>query len=75
MKAVSVDDLIWFGRNLDHKGVRYFDYSASGFEFCFTGKKAIADILTDSDKWKKNNQAVIGVFVKEIKNGNIIHFG
>lgn len=69
MKAVSVDDLIWFGRNLDHKGVRYFDYSASGFEFCFTGKKAIADILSDSDKWKKNNQAVIGVFVKEIKNG------
>lgn len=70
MKAVSVDDLIWFGRNLDHKGVRYFDYSASGFEFCFTGKKAIADILTDSDKWKKNNQAVIGVFVKEIKSEN-----
>ena len=69
MKSVSINDLIWFGRNLDHKSVRYFDYSASGFEFCFTGKKAIADILSDSDKWKKNNQAVIGVFVKEIKNG------
>ena len=53
MKAVSINDLIWFGRNLDHKGVRYFDYSASGFEFCFTGKKVIADILSDSDKWKK----------------------
>ena len=31
--TVKKEDLIWYGRNLDHDGIRYFDYSASGF--CF----------------------------------------
>ena len=30
---VKIDDLLWFGRNLDNEGIRYFDYSATGF--CF----------------------------------------
>lgn len=68
MKSISIKDLIWFGRNLDYKGVRYFDYSASAFEFCFTGKKASAVFLSDPSKWSKANQAVLGVFVKEIKD-------
>ena len=30
---VNANDLIWYGRNLNHNGIRYFDYSCSGF--CF----------------------------------------
>jgi len=62
---VNFNDLIWFGRNLDNDGIRYFDYSASGFAFVFKGKKATATILSDSDKWNSENKGVIGVYVTE----------
>ena len=39
---LSFDNLNWTGRYLDHDGIRYFDYSASGFCFVMTGKKAEA---------------------------------
>lgn len=64
----SFDKLKWYGRYLDNNQIRYFDYSASGFEFCFTGKKAAATILSDPEAWNDANKGVIGVFVKEIKD-------
>ena len=44
MTDISIDSLNWFGRNLDFENVRYFNYSASGFEFAFSGTKAICKI-------------------------------
>ena len=43
----SFNSLKWYGRTLDKDKIRYFDYSASGFEFCFTGTKALADFVSD----------------------------
>ena len=65
---ININDLKWYGRNFDHEGVRYFNYSCSGFEFCFTGKKAVATILSDPNKQKKTERGVIGIYVTEIKN-------
>ena len=62
---LSFDKLIWSGRYLDNDGVRYFDYSASGFCFVMTGKKAEAVFMSDSDKWSEENKAVLGIFVTE----------
>ena len=62
---LSFDDLIWSGRYLDHDGIRYFDYSASGFCFVMKGKKAEATFVTDADKWVEENKAVLGVFITE----------
>ena len=62
---LSFDDLIWSGRYLDHDGVRYFDYSASGFCFVFTGKRAEATFVSDPEKWSEENKAVLGIFVTE----------
>ena len=62
---LSFDKLIWSGRYLDHNGIRYFDYSASGFCFVMTGKKAEATFVTDADKWVEENKAVLGVFITE----------
>lgn len=59
-------DLKWYGRYLDHKDIRYFDYSASGFEFCFTGKRAECTILSDPSSWNETNKGVLGIFVTEI---------
>lgn len=56
-------NLTWHGRTLEHNGIRYFDYSATGFSFIFTGKKATATIVSDSSKHGENNKAVIGVFI------------
>ena len=63
---VNIKDLKWYGRNFDYKGVRYFDYSCSGFEFCFTGKKAVATILSDPNRQKKSERGIIGVYVTEV---------
>ncbi len=63
---INFNDLKWYGRNFDHEGVRYFNYSCSGFEFCFTGKKAVATILSDPNKQKKTERGVIGIYVTEI---------
>ena len=62
---LSFDKLIWSGRYLDNDGVRYFDYSASGFCFVMTGKKAEAIFVSDPDKWSEENKAVLGIFVTE----------
>ncbi len=56
-------NLTWHGRTLEHNGIYYFDYSASGFSFIFTGKKAVATIVSDPSKHAENNKAVIGVFI------------
>ena len=63
--TLSFDKLIWSGRYLDHNGVRYFDYSASGFCFVMTGKKAEAVFMSDPEKWSEENKAVLGIFVTE----------
>lgn len=62
---LSFDNLIWKGRYLDHDGVRYFDYSASGFCFVLKGKKAEATILSDPEAWSEENKGVLGIFVTE----------
>lgn len=65
---IKLNSLKWYGRNFEHQGVRYFNYSLSGFEFCMTGKKATATILSDPNKQKKSERGFIGVYVTEIKN-------
>ena len=62
---INKDDIIWSGRFLDHEGVRYFDYSASGFCFVMKGKHAETVILSDPDSWDAANKAVLGIFVTE----------
>lgn len=62
---VSFNDVSWYGRNLDNDGIRYFDYSSSGFCFILTGTKAEAVIISDSDSWEEKNKGVIGVYVTE----------
>ena len=62
---LSSDKLIWSGRYLDHEGIRYFDYSASGFCFVMKGKKAEATFVSDPEKWSEENKAVLGIFVTE----------
>ena len=64
---INLTKLKWYGRNFDYEGVRYFNYSCSGFEFCMTGKKAVATILSDPNKQKKTERGVIGIYVTEIK--------
>ena len=63
---INLTKLKWYGRNFEHEGVRYFNYSCSGFEFCMTGKKAVATILSDPNKQKKTERGVIGIYVTEI---------
>ena len=67
---INFNSLKWYGRNFDYNGVRYFNYSCSGFEFCMTGKKAVATILSDPQKQKKSERGVIGIYVTEIKNAS-----
>lgn len=55
--------LTWNGRTLDHNNIRYFDYSASGFSFTMTGKKAVATIISDADKWEEIWRGVLGVIL------------
>lgn len=59
---LTPDSLIWTGRFLDDDGTRYFDYSASGFEFSFAGTKADAIILSDPGNHAETNHGVIAVF-------------
>ena len=65
MKKIKKEELIWSGRFLDHEGIRYFDYSASGFCFVMKGKRAEALILSDPEKWDEANKGVLGIFVTE----------
>ncbi len=59
----SFENLTWYGRTLDHENIRYFDYSASGFSFIFTGKKVVATFISDSKNFDDNTKAVLGVFI------------
>ncbi len=68
---LSFDKLQWSGRWLEHQGIRYFDYSASGFCFVMKGKKAQATFVTDAEKWVEENKAVLGVFITEGDNTSI----
>ena len=65
---IKLTDLKWYGRNFDYQGVRYFNYSCSGFEFCMTGKKAVATILSDPNKQKKSERGFIGVYITELSS-------
>ena len=65
MKTIEKNELIWSGRYLDHDGIRYFDYSASGFCFVMKGRRAEAVIVSDPDSWNEANKAVLGVFVTD----------
>ncbi|MCR5286167.1 MAG: hypothetical protein K6D95_11290 [Treponema sp.] len=65
---ISLEQLKWYGRTLDIDGCRYFDYSASGFEFCFTGKKASCTIYSDSPYYDENTKAVVGLYVTELSS-------
>lgn len=64
--TITKEQLKWYGRYLDVNNIRYFNYSNAGFEFCFTGKKAILNLVSDSDDWQEENQAVLALYVKEI---------
>ncbi|MCR4579307.1 MAG: hypothetical protein K5681_03050 [Treponema sp.] len=66
--TIKTNELKWYGRYTDIEGIRYFDYSASGFEFCMTGKKAIANILSDPELFDDNTKGVIGVYVSELSS-------
>lgn len=65
---LTKEDLKWYGRYFDNDGIRYFDFSCSGFEFCFTGKKAVCTILSDAESWGETNKGIIGVYISEIKS-------
>lgn len=65
MTKINFNELSWSGRYLDHEGVRYFDYSASGFCFVMKGRSAEAVILSDADSWNEANKGVLGVFITE----------
>lgn len=56
-------NLTWHGRTLEHNGIHYFDYSATGFSFIFTGKKASATFVSDPASHGENNKAILGVFI------------
>lgn len=65
MKSIEKESLIWSGRYLDYEGVRYFDYSASGFCFVMKGTRAETVILSNPDAWDAPNKGVLGIFVTE----------
>lgn len=58
---LSFEKLDWTGRFLDIDGVRYFDYSASSFEFSFCGTSASC-LLLSNPKEHGDNVAVVAVF-------------
>jgi len=62
---INADDLVWYGRNFDNGGVRYFSFSSSGFCFVMTGKKAVATIVSDPENCEAHTKGVIGVFVSD----------
>lgn len=64
----SEKNIEWYGRTQLVDGIKYFDWSASGFAFCLTGKKAEAVIVSDSDKWEDNNKSVLGIYIKELSS-------
>ena len=65
---LTINDLTWFGRTLDHNGIRYFDFSASGFEFSFYGTKAECKIISDSHLLGDEAKGVLGVYVSTLED-------
>lgn len=63
---ITNDSLTWYGRNFDSNNVRYFDYSTSGFDFCFTGKKAEITIKSDAPSWDDTTKGVLGVYITKV---------
>ncbi len=63
---ISKEQLLWKGRCLDSDGVRFFNWTASSFEFAFTGKKAVAKIISDPENWGKDNLGWIGIFISDL---------
>lgn len=68
MTEISADSINWFGRTLDFNGIRYFDYSASGFEFVFLGKKASCTLVSDADAWPDVEKCFIGVYYSALNS-------
>lgn len=68
MTDVSADSINWFGRTLDYNGIRYFDYSASGFDFVFYGKKAVCSLVSDADAWPDVEKCFIGVYCSALSS-------
>ncbi len=64
--TLNFDDLLWYGRNFDFDGARWFSFSACGFEFCFTGTEASCVLRSDSENWDADHKCVLGVYVSEI---------
>ncbi len=63
---LSFEDIKWYGRTQIEDGIKYFNWSAAGFELCMTGTKAEAVIVSDSSSWNAENKAVIGIYIKEL---------
>lgn len=66
--TISKEQIKWYGRNFDNEGIRYFDYSNSGFEFCFKGTKATCKIISDPENWNRENYGVLAVYVSRLDN-------
>lgn len=57
------ENIVWNGRYLDYQDIRYFDYSASGFTFILSGKKAVATIVSDPQDFEEIYRGVLGIYV------------
>lgn len=57
------ENIVWNGRYLDYQDIRYFDYSASGFTFNLSGKKAVATIVSDPQDFEEIYRGVLGIYV------------
>ncbi len=68
---ISFDKINWNGRFLDYKNIRYFNYSSSGFNFTFTGKKAEAVLISNTENYPEENLAVIAVYITKGKNNSL----
>lgn len=69
-KQIDLQSVRWFGRTLKENGLVYFNYSCSGFEFCFKGTKANADFISDVASFNEKTQSVLGLYIKEINSIN-----
>lgn len=69
-KIAGREALVWSGRHLDAGDVRYFDYSASGFEFCLRGTRASCVIKSDARNWDRDHLGILGVYVTEMEGAS-----
>ena len=65
MEEVSKERLNWHGRYLDNNGIRYFNYSASGFSFKARAKKVEATFVSDASDFDPLYYCRLGIFVWE----------